>query len=89
VGQKRPNDLGLFDMHGNVWCWCQEAGLLYLGGRAEDKEDLRPVEDKTRRVIRGCAFDIKTPNMRCAYRGASGVASRLNGIGMRVCRTHR
>ena len=29
VGQKRPNDFGLFDMHGNTFDWTQDPGFLY------------------------------------------------------------
>jgi formylglycine-generating enzyme required for sulfatase activity len=32
VGRTKPNDLGLFDLHGNIVNWCQELYRDYLGG---------------------------------------------------------
>src|SRR5262249_54781531 len=60
VGQKRPNDLGVFDMHGNVWSWCQDPGSLYpkqQGTKAVvDKEDTTDILDNIKRVVRGGSF---------------------------------
>jgi formylglycine-generating enzyme required for sulfatase activity len=42
VGSKKPNDLGLFDLHGNVYTWCQE---IYQGDHPASKNG-EGIEDK-------------------------------------------
>jgi formylglycine-generating enzyme required for sulfatase activity/tetratricopeptide (TPR) repeat protein len=93
VGQKRPNDLGLFDMHGNVWTWCQETGgFVYPSTRGghpgEDKEDIRDISDLQSRVLRGASFDVHAPFVRSADRYNFGPAYRYSNVGVRVCRTY-
>ena len=44
VGSLKPNDLGLFDVQGNVYTWCQESFKAISSEKerksAEDKEDV-------------------------------------------------
>jgi formylglycine-generating enzyme required for sulfatase activity len=88
VGQKRPNGLGLFDMHGNVFTWCQESAFLYPSGRVEDKEDIRDIADILIRSLRGCSFSDNAPIVRSAYRVFNRPAYRFINSGLRVCRTY-
>jgi formylglycine-generating enzyme required for sulfatase activity len=88
VGQKRPNDLGLFDMHGNAWAWCQGRHVGYAGGRVEDKEDVQGVLESHRRALRGACFNDSAPYVRSAYRSNERPSYRDDTCGVRVCRTY-
>jgi formylglycine-generating enzyme required for sulfatase activity len=91
VGQKRPNDLGLFDVHGNVWNWCGERWLSYPRRRsalpAIDPEDAQIVDESTGRSLRGGSFILNAPYARSSYRDVDRPGYRNNDGGLRVCRT--
>src|SRR5262249_23780706 len=60
VGHLKPNDFGFFDMHGNVWVWCQKRYGFYprvkVGKVIDDKEDSLIVDDSKAWVTRGGSF---------------------------------
>jgi formylglycine-generating enzyme required for sulfatase activity len=90
VGSKKPNDLGLFDMHGNVYSWCQESYKNYptLSNRAfEDKEDILYINSTNSRVLRGGSFNDHASYVRAAYRLRYVPASRSDDVGFRPART--
>jgi formylglycine-generating enzyme required for sulfatase activity len=91
VSQKRPNDLGLFDMQGNVWCWTNDPAFYYAqptGGVLEDREFSSPLEDRVSRVLRGGSFYGNATNLRSPYRVGNRPSNRYNAIGVRVARTY-
>jgi formylglycine-generating enzyme required for sulfatase activity len=93
VGIKKPNDLGLFDMHGNVFTWCQESHDTYPTVKGsevlEDKEDAYSVNIQDSRVLRGGSFYLYASSVRSACRGTHGAAYRPTFIGFRPARTIR
>ena len=94
VGSKKPNDLGLFDVHGNVWGWCQERLLCYPKGGAgsgplEDKKDDLAIPPTASRVLRGGSFHYPASFVRSASRDGVVATYRYGTVGFRPARTFR
>src|SRR5262249_1827558 len=88
VGQKKPNPLGLFDIHGNVWEWCQDRRRDYPKGLAVDVEDTELViHAKQDRIFRGGSFQSSPDNMRSSNRNQVTPMETSVARGLRLVRT--
>jgi formylglycine-generating enzyme required for sulfatase activity len=67
VGQKLPNRWGLYDMHGNVWQWCNDWYSESYYAEAGSDNPKGPATGK-QRVLRGGAWDSTADKCRAAYR---------------------
>jgi formylglycine-generating enzyme required for sulfatase activity len=85
VGSLKPNDLGLFDVQGNVWTWCQESYRAYKG--SEDAEDVLTIAPTQGRVCRGGSFFDQEVSGRSANRNEVPPTFRNINVGFRPART--
>jgi len=87
VGQKRANELGLYDMSGNVLEWCRDSCDWNSGVVTDNYRDdiMDPLcTNGSYRVLRGGSWIDNARNCRSAYRYSSDPAYRSNYIGFRV-----
>lgn len=92
VGTLKPNDLGLFDMLGNVHEWCHDVAHYYArrddDSATEDEPTSEALDDRRFRVLRGGAFTHNASGVRSAYCGDIRPNNRGYGNGFRVARTY-
>ena len=80
VGTKSPNELGIYDMSGNVWEWCSDWKGNYSSA---SKTNPKGPGSGSYRVFRGGSWD--RGNGRVSYRACNTPDFRDNDLGFRLC----
>lgn len=83
VGSFRANAWGLFDMHGNVWEWCQDTYGEDYYTKGEKLDPAGPASGSLR-VLRGGSWGYFPPYCRSAYRFRISSNQRDDDFGLRV-----
>ena len=84
VGQFKPNAFGLYDMHGNVWEWCEDFYGTYTA-LPKVRNGLQTVsQGEQRPVMRGGAWYTGPEACRSAKRRLVGIGGRYGSGGFRV-----
>jgi formylglycine-generating enzyme required for sulfatase activity len=88
VGLRRANDLGLHDMLGNVWEWCEDwySDIDYLRHTSGVSNPTGPTQGRMR-VLRGGSWYFQASHCRASIRVAVRPSNRAGAFGLRVALT--
>jgi formylglycine-generating enzyme required for sulfatase activity len=85
VGSFEPNPWGLYNVHGNVWEWCEDVWHENYSGAPMDGTAWLQGGEAGRRVVRGGSWSLE--DLRAAIRGKSTSDDRATEFGFRLART--
>jgi formylglycine-generating enzyme required for sulfatase activity len=87
VGSFEPNPWGLYNVHGNVWEWCEDVWHDDYSGAPVDGTAWLHGGDASRRVVRGGSWNSNPLFLRAAIRYEISAGYRYAYIGFRLART--
>jgi formylglycine-generating enzyme required for sulfatase activity len=85
VAQYPANDWGLYDMHGNVWEWCQDPWHENYKGAPDDGSAWIEGGEFSTKILRGGSWYLNLRYCRSAYRVRSYADGDDDDLGFRVC----
>ena len=87
VGSFAANPWGLFNVHGNVWEWCEDVWHDNYNGAPADGSAWLQGGDSSRRVVRGGSWKYDPQSLRSANRNRLTAGNRGDFLGFRLART--
>ncbi|WP_455949669.1 formylglycine-generating enzyme family protein, partial [Odoribacter laneus] len=81
LGEKQPNELGLYDMSGNVWEWCEDWSGGYI---VTSQRDPLGAASGSNRVDRGGSWGNEARYCRVSYRDSGTPGDRYGNLGFRL-----
>lgn len=81
----KPNNFGIYDMHGNVWEWCADVWHENYINAPTDGSAWLENGDQSYCVQRGGSWLDRASNCRSAFRVGDIAHNSDNIVGMRVC----
>ncbi len=81
VGKRKPNELGVYDMSGNVWEWCSDRYDTY---GISSQTNPTGSSSGSYQIARGGSWNSKPQYCRLSYRSIITPDDRINDLGFRL-----